>query len=227
MASLEAYYHEYNHVHYEYELPSSSRSLRSSDPGRLTSRRLTRPPPRTPESAWTERKNCRQSPPDRSSLLPPLPLRLGPACVHLGPPPRWASPARVGTLRGDRHDDPVRSLRYRSPSRRRGSTIGTATARRPSTVFVVVRDPEQARPNEPVVYPVRKVDEGRRVDLTPPPLESHPPGGRLAYRGQEQPIATRAARRRTTENAIVIVAAVREDRQRREFGRRRSSSLKV
>jgi hypothetical protein len=172
MASLEAYYHKYNHVHYEYELPSSSRSLRSSDPGRLTSRRLTRPPPRTPESAWTECKNCRQSPPDRYSLLPPLPLRLGPACVHLGPPPQWTSPARVGTLRRDRHDDPVRSLRYRSPGRCRGSTIGTATARRPSAVIIVVRHPVHARPNDPVVNPVCKVDKGWRVDPPPPPLES-------------------------------------------------------
>jgi hypothetical protein len=76
------------------------------------------------------------------------------------------------------------------------------------TIGVVVRHPEHARPNEPVVYPVRKVNEGRRVDLPPPLLESHPPGGRLEYRRQEQPIAARAARRRTTENAIVIVVAI-------------------
>ncbi len=57
-------------------------------------------------------------------------------------------------------------------------------------------------------YPVRKVDEGQRVNLPPPPLESHPPGRRLTYCGQEQPIAARAARQRMTEHAIVIIIAV-------------------
>jgi hypothetical protein len=52
------------------------------------------------------------------------------------------------------------------------------------------------------------VDEGQQFDLPPPGLESHPPGGRLAYCRQEQPIAARAAHRRMTENAIVIVVAI-------------------
>jgi hypothetical protein len=42
----------------------------------------------------------------------------------------------------------------------------------------------------------------------PPPLKLHPPGRRLVYCGQEQPIAARAARWRTMENAIVIVVAI-------------------
>ncbi len=192
-------------------LVPSACPIRSSDTSRLTSPRSTRPPPRTPESAWTKRKNRRPSPPAQSSPLPPPPPPPAwpPACVHLDPPPRRTRSARVRTLHRDRHDDPVRSLRYRSPGRRRGSTIGTATARQPSAVVVVVRHPEHTRPNNPVVYPVCKVNEGRRVNPPPPPpLKSHPPGRRLTYCGQEQPIAAQAARWRMTENAIIIVVAI-------------------
>jgi hypothetical protein len=153
-------------------LVPSAHPIRSSDPSRLTSHRSTRPPPRRPDSAWTERKNRRPPPPARSSPLPPSPPARPPACVHLGPQPRRTRSARVGTLRRDRHDDPVQSLRYRSPGRCRGSTIGTATAQRPSAIVIVVRHLEHARPNDPVVDPVCKVDKGWRVDPPPPPLES-------------------------------------------------------
>jgi hypothetical protein len=56
--------------------------------------------------------------------------------------------------------------------------------------------------------PIRKVDKGRRVNLPPPPLESHPPGRHLAYRRQKQPIAAQTARWCMMENAIVIVVTV-------------------